>query len=141
VAIGGGFLTAATDFDRPRIKVASSFADFSNPAAWDVNMRNDSQGFYAASVQAICTSQTNRTGLTGKTLSVGAGSSTFDYDDCGSASSVAVAGGYFTIGDFPAAIVTGFLPTQGSFPQWKINISNPDPVTRRVATFHACLPM
>jgi hypothetical protein len=37
-------------------------------------------------------------------------------------------------------MVTGFLPTQGSYPYWKDNYSNPDPVTRRVMTFYTCLP-
>jgi hypothetical protein len=140
VAIGGGFLTAAPDFDRPRIKVAGSYADFSNPAVWNLNMRNDSLGFYSATAQVICTSQTNRGNPIARLTSVPAGSTAFGFDDCGSASSVAVAGGYLTSGDFPAAVVTAFLPTQSSFPQWKINISNPDSVTRRVFTFHACWP-
>jgi hypothetical protein len=141
VAIGGGFTTNANDFDRPRIKTAATFADFTNPAVWNVEMRNDSLGFYSGGVQAICTTQTDRTRPTGKTLSVGADSTLFDFDDCGSANSVAVAGGYRTVGDFPTSVVTGFLPTQGSVPQWKINLSNPDAVIRRVSTFHACLPM
>jgi hypothetical protein len=141
VAIGGGFITYANDYDRTKIKTAATFADFSNPAVWNVEMRNDSLGYYSGGVQAICTSQTNRSALTGKTLSVGAGSTLYDSDDCGSANSVAVAGGYRTVGDFPTSVVTGFLPTQGSVPQWKINLSNPDSVTRRVSTFHACLPM
>ena len=141
VAIGGGFTTNAYDYDRPNIKTAATFADFTNPAVWNVEMRNDSLGYYSGGVQAICTTQTNRTRPTGKTLSVGADSTLYDSDDCGSANSVAVAGGYRTVGDFPTSVVTGFLPTQGSVPQWKINLSNPDAVTRRVSTFHACLPM
>lgn len=141
VAIGGGFITAANDFDRPLIKVAESFPDFTNPALWDLGMRNDSGGFYSATVQVICTSQTNRSRPTGRTVTVGAGSVVVSTEDCGSASLVSVAGGYREVGDFPPAIVTGFLPTPGSFPYWKYNFSNPDPVTRRVSTFHACLPM
>jgi hypothetical protein len=39
------FNTAANDFDRPLIKAADSPADLNNPAAWDLNMRNDSPGF------------------------------------------------------------------------------------------------
>ena len=49
-----------------------------------------------------------------ETVSAGPGAVNFDFDDCGSPSLVAVAGGYQTIADFPPAIVTGFLPTQSS---------------------------
>lgn len=141
VAIGGGFITAANDFDRPQIKVAETFADFSNPAVWDLGMRNDSSGFYSATVQVMCTTQTNRSRPTGRTVTVDAGSVVVSTEDCGSANLVSVAGGYRDAGDFPAAIVTGFLPTQDAFPFWKYNFSNPDPVAHRVSTFHACLPM
>jgi len=141
VAIGGGFITAAYDYDRSNIKVSASFADFSNPAVWDITMRNDSGGYYGATAQVICTSQTNRSRPTGRTVIVDAGSTLYSFEDCGSASLVTVAGGYREVGDFPAAIVTGFLPTQDSYPYWKFNFSNPESGFHQVSTFHACLPM
>jgi len=140
VAIGGGFIADVTDFDRSNVKVSESWADTGNATQWNVGMRNDSNGFYGARVQAICTTQTNRSHPTGKTSIVSPGSTAFGFEECTAAQGVAVAGGYREVGNFSSAIVTGLLPTTGPPPYWKYNFSNPDSVNHLVTTFHACLP-
>jgi hypothetical protein len=140
VAIGGGFIAAVTDFDRPNVKVSESWPDPANPTQWNVGMRNDSNGFYGGTAQVICTTQTNRSRPTGKTSMVSPESSLVVFEECTAVQGLVVAGGYREVGDFPTAIVTGFLPSSDPPPYWKYNFSNPDPSFHQITTFHACLP-
>jgi hypothetical protein len=133
-SISGGFMIQAVEYDRGKLKASVSNVSGNG---WQAQIRNDSVASYGGFVQVFCTSLGGRTTYS-TTVNVAAGSTTYSWEDCGP-NKWLVGGGWVTNQNTSSNIVTGALPTDSAYDQWKINLSNPDGAARSVQLVNVCL--